>query len=140
MEEIRNDVIDEVEKNTEVNDEFVDDFEDFEEPKKSIIDKAKDFGSSVINKVKETGKWIKENPSEAAEAAGGIATVAGVGLLAILGIQGTKKAERMDYSDEIGESIELKRKLKNKDKVELDYRVKTGQTKIEALNDMNLIK
>ena len=140
MEEIRNDVIDEVEKNTEVNDEFVDDFEDFEEPKKSIIDKAKDFGSSAINKVKETGEWIKEHPSEAAEAAGGIATVAGVGLLAILGIQGAKKAERMDFSDEIGESIELKRKLKNKDKVELDYRVKTGQTKIEALNDMNLIK
>lgn len=140
MEEIRNDVIDEVVENTEVDEEFVDDFEDFEEPKKSIIDKAKDFGSGAINKVKETGEWIKEHPSEAVDAAAGIATVAGVGLLAILGIQGTKKAERMDYSDEIGESVELKRKLKNKDKVELDYRVKTGQTKIEALNDMNLIK
>ena len=141
MEEIRNDVIDEVEENTEVNEEVIDDFEDFEEPeKKSIIDKAKDFGSAAINKVKETGEWIKEHPSEAADTAAGIATVAGVGLLAILGIQGTKKAERMDYSDEIGESVELKRKLKNKDKVELDYRVKTGQTKIEALNDMDLIK
>lgn len=144
MEEIRNDVIDEVTKNTEFENEVVEDFEDFEEfeepKKKSIIDKAKDFGSGAINKVKETGKWIKENPSEAAETAAGIATVAGFGLLTILGIQGAKKAERTDYSDEIGESFELKRKLKNKDKVELDYRVKTGQTKIEALNDMNLIK
>lgn len=140
MEEIRNDVIDEVTKNTEFKNEVVEDFEEFEEPKKSIIDKAKDFGSGAINKLKETGKWIKENPSEAAETAAGIATVAGFGLLTILGIQGAKKAERTDYSDEIGESFELKRKLKNKDKVELDYRVKTGQTKIEALNDMNLIK
>lgn len=141
MEEIRNDVIDEVTKNTEFENEVVEDFEEFEEPKKkSIIDKAKDFGSGAINKVKETGKWIKENPSEAAETAAGIATVAGFGLLTILGIQGAKKAERMDYSDEIGESFELKRKLKNKDIVELDYRKKTGQTKIEALNDMNLIK
>ena len=46
----------------------------------------------------------------------------------------------MDYSSDIDEAIELKRKLKNKDLVELDYRVKTGQTKIEALNDMDLIK
>lgn len=132
MEEIRNENIEEVEG-------F--DFEEEQvETKKSAIDKIKDFGTGAFDKLKKTGEWIKENPEEAAEKAIGIATAAGIGILTIAGIKSAKKLDRMDYSSDIDEAIELKRKLKNKDLVELDYRVKTGQTKIEALNDMDLIK
>lgn len=132
MEEMRNENIEEVE-------EF--DFEEEQvETKKTAIDKIKDFGTGAFDKLKKTGEWIKENPEEAAEKAVGIATAAGIGILTIAGIKSAKKLDRMDYSSDIDETIELKRKLKNKDLVELDYRVKTGQTKIEALNDMDLIK
>lgn len=139
-EEIKNTIIDE-ETEDIMKDDIFDDFDDFEDDKKkSVIDKIKDFGSGAVNKVKETGRWMKDHPDEAIERVTGVATVAGLGILTIAGIKGAKKLDRMDYSDEIGESVELKRKLKNKDKVELDYRVKTGQTKIEALSDMDLIK
>lgn len=139
-EEIKNTIIDE-ETEDIMKDDIFDDFDDFEDDKKkSVIDKIKDFGSGAVNKAKETGRWMKDHPDEAIERVTGIATVAGLGILTIAGIKSAKKLDRMDYSDEIGESVELKRKLKNKDKVELDYRVKTGQTKIEALSDMDLIK
>ena len=132
MEEMRNENIEEVEG-------F--DFEEEQvETKKSAIDKIKDFGTGAFDKLKKTGEWIKENPEEAAEKAVSIAAAAGIGILTIAGIKSAKKLDRMDYSSDIDEAIELKRKLKNKDLVELDYRVKTGQTKIEALNDMDLIK
>lgn len=132
MEEMRNENIEEVE-------EF--DFEEEQvETKKSAIDKIKNFATGAFDKLKKTDEWIKENPEEAAEKAVSIAAAAGIGILAIAGIKSAKKLDRMDYSSDIDEAIELKRKLKNKDLVELDYRVKTGQTKIEALNDMDLIK
>lgn len=137
-EEIRNEEVD------VTVDEVVDDFEDFdfeeENEKKSVFEKGKDLGKSLFGKVKDGIEYVKENPEEAAEKAFGVAAIGGTVVLVLLGLSSARKLDRTVYSEDIGECVELKKKLTNKDKTELDYRMKTGQTKIEALNDMNLVK
>lgn len=136
MEEIKNEVtmedLDEIE-------EF--DFEEEKETKKKgVKDVVSDLWRKGKSKVEDTIDYIKENPEEAASKAVGGLAVAGAGLLVLLGVHESNKLDRTVYSDEIGECVELKKKLKNQDKKELDYRMKTGQTKIEALDDMGMIK
>ncbi len=141
MEEIRNNE-NEIVNNEEFFDDFDDAFEDAKplEEKKSLIDSAKDFGGKVVNWGKNTLTYIKENPVEALEKAGAVG--AGVAGLVLLGktVGDIDKLSKTVYSDEIGEGVILKKKLNNADKTELDYRMKNGQTKIEALQSMNLIK
>lgn len=108
--------------------------------KMSVIDKVKGFGKKAIDKAKDGIEYAKKNPDIVAEKALAGATVLGTGLLIAAGVKADKKLQRTVYSEDIGECVELKRKLNNKDKIEVDYRTKTGQTKIEALNDMGLIK
>lgn len=108
--------------------------------KTSVIDKVKGFGKKAIDKAKDGIEYAKKNPDIVAEKALAGATVLGTGLLIVAGVKADKKLQRTVYSEDIGECVELKRKLNNKDKIEVDYRTKTGQTKIEALNDMGLIK
>lgn len=116
--------------------------EDFEkvEEKKSVIENLKDFGKKGFDKAKQVGERIKNNPGEAMQDLALVAgTVIGIGMT-VAGLENAKRASRSVYSDETGEFVELKHKLSNKEKVELDYRMKTDQTKIEALNDMGLVK
>ena len=127
------------EKNVEVVgvEEFV---EEAVEKKETVIDKAKNLGKQAIDKVKDGVEYVKNNPYKVAENGAKIATGLGAFALIALGISTDKKLSRTVYSEEIGECVELKKKLTNKDKEELDYRMKTGQTKIQALQDMNMIK
>lgn len=125
------------EKNVEVVEEFV---EEAVEKKETVIDKAKNLGKQAIDKVKDGVEYVKNNPDKVAENGVKIATGLGAFALIALGISTDKKLSRTVYSEEIGECVELKKKLTNKDKEELDYRMKTGQTKIQALQDMNMIK
>lgn len=125
------------EKNVEVVEEFV---EEAVEKKETVIDKAKNLGKQAIDKVKDGVEYVKNNPDKVAENGAKIATGLGAFALIALGISTDKKLSRTVYSEEIGECVELKKKLTNKDKEELDYRMKTGQTKIQALQDMNMIK
>lgn len=133
MEELRNEEI-------EAKGFEIDEQEEVVETKKTVLDKIKGLGSAATEKFKDVANYVKEHPDEAAEkAAKGLAAGA-VGLLTLVTISSVKEAERTTYSEDIGETVRLKKKLTNKDKVELDYRMKTGQTKIEALDDMSLIK
>lgn len=92
------------------------------------------------DKISDGIDWVKENPDEAAVGAYTAASVGITALLVALGIKANNDAKKTVYSDDIDEFVKLNKELSNKDKVELDYRVKTGQTKIEALNDMGYIK
>ena len=108
--------------------------------KKSIVEKGKDVGSKVLTWSKDKIDYVKENPTEAFSKIGAAFAV-GVGILyTAKAAKDLKDVERTVYSDDIGEGVVLKKKLNNDAKVELDYRMKTGQTKIEALKDMDLIK
>lgn len=140
MEEIRNEM-ENMEVNEEIKDEeFFDDFE-VEEPKKqSIFEKGLGFGKSLIGKAKNVVTEIRENPEEAIEKAGAIGTVLAIGGVIVYSVKQANKIDRTVYSEETGECVELKKKLTNQDKIELDYRMSTGQTKIKALDDMNLVK
>ena len=110
------------------------------EVKKSVLDNLKGFGKKAVDTVKDGIKYAKENPDVVADKAFKIGA-GGVAILTIAaGIKADKKLQRTVYSEDIGECVELKRKLNNDDKKEVDYRVKTGQTKIEALGEMGLIK
>lgn len=142
MEEIRNDVLEENMKiNNEIKDEkFFDDFDDIGEPKQSILEKTKNFSKSLIGRAGNVVKQIRENPEEAIENAGKIGTVLAIGGSIVYSLKKADKINRTVYSDEIGECVELNRKLNNEDMVEIDYRMSTGQTKIKALDDMNLVK
>lgn len=128
-EEIRNDVIEDVTEEVEVM-----------EKKKTVFDKAKELGNKGMDKLKATGKWIKENPGKAAEA--GMYIVGGVCITALTaaGFKNANDAKKDVYSKDIGESVRLKKELSNSDKVELDFRMSNGQSKIQALNEMDLLK
>lgn len=91
------------------------------------------------DKISDGIDWVKENPDEAAMGAYAAFSVGVTALLVGLGIKANNEAKKTVYSDDIDEFVKLNKELSNKDKVELDYRVKTGQTKIEALNDMGYI-
>lgn len=137
MEELRNDDV--MMMNEQVSEAEVIDSEELE-VKKSVFQKGKDFGAKLVEKAKDGIEYVKEHPGETLEKASGVAMAAGTVALVALGISKANKIDRTVYSEDIQECVELKKKLNNKDKTELDYRMKTGQTKIEALNDMNLIK
>lgn len=108
--------------------------------KESVFDKAKALGKKGLDKVKDGFNYVMENPEECADKAiAGITTAFVLGC-AVVGIADAKKARRSVYSRNIGESIELKHKLTNQEKVEIDQRMKNGQTKIEAVREMGLIK
>ena len=127
MEEIRN----EVEETVEVK----------VEDKKSLIEGIKGIGKKGLDFVKDKAAYCKEHPDEAFNAAVTTAGVVGAVLLTAAGVKEKHKIERSVYSEEIGESVELKKKLNNNDLVELDHRMKyDNQTKIEALRSMGKVK
>jgi len=110
------------------------------EQKTSWIEKGKNVGGKVLTWSKDKINYIKENPTEAISKVGAAFAV-GVGILYTAKVaKNVNDLEKTVYSDDIGEGVVLKKKLNNDNKVELDYRMKTGQTKIEALKDMDLIK
>jgi hypothetical protein len=106
------------------------------EEKRSIADKAKGFFGKLGDKAKAGVQKVKDNP----EGLLSVFAVAGTAVLIAAGVKADKKIERTVYDDETGECVELRRKLKNTDKIELDRKMREGETKIEALNEMNLIK
>ena len=110
------------------------------EAKESVMDKIKGFGKKGLNKAKEGFEWAKNNPENVVDIAIGAVSTAVIVGATVVGISDAKEARRSVYSKDIGESVVLKKKLSNKDKIELDYRMKNGETKIEALDNLDLIK
>lgn len=108
--------------------------------KVTVVDKVKGLVGQAKAKICEGVDYIKENPEEFADKAMGVVAIGGTIGLGLLGISATKKAERLSYSDEIGECVELKHKLTNRDKVEIDYRMQNGESKIQAMSNLGLIK
>lgn len=127
-------------RTNEENKEF--DFDEFEEeleneePKQTWIDKIKAAGGKAVSKVKDTGKWVINHPDEAVAIGGAVLGAVLVGKT----VSSINKVERTVYDDHTGECVELKKKLTNADKVELDQRMSDGETKIEALDRMHKIK
>ena len=127
-------------ENEETIEVLDDEIEEVEKKMNPVIEKGKKFGSKVFNKGKDIFNYCKENPGEAAEKAVTAIGVAFTGAMVIAAGVKASNASKTVYSKEIGEDVLLKKKLSNADKVELDYRMSNGQTKIEALNAMNKIK
>ena len=113
--------------------EFFDD--DFEvEEKKTFMDGVKSFGKKALGGLKQFGKTVAEHPDEALAGAGVIA-------LTVLTIASGKKAEKTAYSEDIGETVQLKKKLTNDNKVAIDHLMKEeGLTKIQAMDKLGLVK
>lgn len=104
------------EKKTTVKEWFKDKFE-----------KGKEFGGKLIDKVKEH----EEVAVVAAE------VVAILGLTAIA----SNNASKTMYSEELGETVQLKKKLSNEDKVLMDHLMaEEGLTKIQAADKIGRIK
>lgn len=117
--------------------EFLDDFDDFDEEleeHKTWKDRFKGIGSGFVGGVKRIGKSIGENP-EGALAAGGM-----IALMVLSAVTGSKASKQM-YSDEIGETVTLKKKLTNDDKIAIDHLMSAeGMSKIEAAKTLGLTK
>ena len=111
---------------------FDDDFE--VEDKKTFMDGVRSFGKSAWNELKKVGKGIVEHPEEALAGAG-------VAVLTVLTIASGNKASKTVYSDDIGETVQLKKKLTNDNKVAIDHLMKEeGLTKIQAMEKLGLLK
>lgn len=115
------------------NEEFFDD--DFEvEDKKTFMDGVKSFGKKAFDGLKKFGKACVEHPDE---------TLTGAGILAltVLAVASGKKVDKTVYSADIGETVQVKKKLSNDDKVAIDHLMKEeGLTKIQAMDTLGLIK
>lgn len=111
--------------------------EDVQPEKVSFVTKVKAFGGKCWNKTKSVAKDIKDDPEKLLTAV----CVAGTGLLVAAGIKAQKDMDKMTYDDEIGEVVTLRKKLSNKDKIELARRMdEEDVSKTTALHEMNLIK
>lgn len=110
------------------------------ETKETIKEKGKKVGDKILSYGKNTIDYIKSDPVDAIVKVGTALTAVVAIMTAVGTISKISNASKTVHSKEIGEDILLKKKLNNNDKVELDYRVKTGQTKIEALNNMGYIR
>ena len=121
--------------------ETIDTTAKFEDVKNdTIFEKANDAANKVGSVGKRIIDYAKENPVDTLVKVGTVLTAAVTIMTAVSNIDKKSKEKKTIFSDDIGESLLLKKKLSNSDKVELDYRVKTGQTKVEALNEMGFIK
>lgn len=110
------------------------------ETKETIKEKGKKVGDKILYYGKNTIDYIKSDPVDAIVKVGTALTAVVAIMTAVGTISKISNASKTVHSKEIGEDILLKKKLNNNDKVELDYRMKTGQTKIEALNNMGYIR
>jgi len=123
--------------NENEREEYFDDFDDFDEEleeHKTWKDRLKGIGSGFVGGVKKIGKSIGENP-EGALAAGGMIA------LTVLSVVSGSKASKQMYSDEIGETVTLKKKLTNDDKIAIDHLMSAeGMSKIEAAKTLGLTK
>lgn len=87
--------------------------------------------------------WAKEHPTEAL----GIATV-GIGAIAEIRRTGDRMAKIADdrrsrltvYCNDVQGRVRLKHELNYRENLELRDRMSNGQTKFEALSEMNLLK
>lgn len=122
-----------------MKDEKVVDSVDFRTKKQKIAD----FWSGVGTGIKATGEWIIEHPVQTALIAGSVAGVIKESRLAInkgIELHDARVSERTIYANDIQQNVELKHKLTTIEAVELRERMNNGQTKLQALIDMNLIK
>ena len=121
--------------------ETIDTTATFEDVKNdTIFEKGKHAGSKVLDCGKRVIEYAKENPVDTLVKVGTVLTAVVTIVTAVNNLDKKSKENKTVFSDDINENVLLKKKLSNSDKVELDYRVKTGQTKIEALNEMGFIK
>lgn len=115
------------------NEEFFDD--DFEvEDKKTFMDGVRSLGKKAFNGLKKVGEDIVEHPNEALAGAG-------LAVLTVLTIASGKKVDKTVYSEDIGETVQVKRKMTNDDKIAIDHLMKEEDlTKIQAMVKLGLVK
>lgn len=120
-------------ENYEENNEYFDD--EFEvEDKKTFMDGVRSFGKKAFNGLKKVGKGIAEHPDEALAGAGVVA-------LTVLTIASGKKVDKTVYSEDIGETVQVKKKLTNDNKIAIDHLMKEEDlTKIQAMEKLGLLK
>lgn len=109
--------------------------------KKSVKEMATDLFEKGKNWTVDRVHDIKEHKDEivpvAITAIEGLAVLAGIGY----SVHKANEASRTVYSEEIGETVVLNKKLSNRDKLEIDHLMAhDGMTKIEACDKIGRIK
>lgn len=111
-----------------------------EEKKEGLIDKTKKVGKKALDWSKDKIDSIKGDPVNSLEKTVKIGLCIAEVYLAYHMTKYCRNLGKMVYSKDIEENVILNKKLTNSNKIELDYRMKTGQTKIEALREMGLLE
>lgn len=106
--------------------------------------KMETFKRNTIDKAKAFGKWYCDNKEftiPVTVAVVGFATK-GLGKLSHeLAMQReVNHRDLMSWDPRLGEWLELKRKLTNTEKAILDARIKNGESKVNILNDLGVLK
>ena len=126
---------------SEMINETIETTEEFVEVKKeSLFDKTKNAGKKALDWGKDKIKSITEDPVDSLEKAVTLGMYVAAAYITWQIGKEAKNFGKMVYSKDIEENVVLNKKLTNSNKIELDYRMKTGQTKIEALREMGLLE
>lgn len=110
---------------------------------RTIKQKFTDFKNKLKWKAQDTLNWIKDNPQSAATIATASVVVVKTTykiVKAIIAVADDRDRRREVYCNDIQSTVRLKRELNYHEQRELRDRMNSGQSKFEALDDMNLLR
>lgn len=111
--------------------------------KPTIKERIKGCASTVWGGVKGAAKWVKDNKNDLALVGSAAAIVFGYAKTRRGGYSRYNRDEDRDYrvyDPRTGQYYYLKRRMNNREKMELDYRLENGERMGFILDDMNLLR
>lgn len=113
------------------------------EQKKSFKEKFEEFKDGAINTAKKVGVTIAEHPLETIGVVVGVTGIA-TSVAKEIRLSGErideKRAERLYYLPELGVKVELRHPIRNDEALRLDYMMANGKSRLEALQEIDLLK
>ena len=115
-----------------------------EKKKVSIKDRVKNAATTVWDGAKGAAHWVVDNKNDLLLVGGGVATVIAIFKgKSSCGGRSFRREEDRDYrvyDPRTGQYYYLKRRMTNREKMELDYRIDNGERMGFILDDMNLLR
>lgn len=116
--------------------------EEAEKPKLTIKERIKKAGETAWSGVKGAAHWVKDNKEDLLLVGSGLAMVFGIAKT-----RGNRRSYRQEedkdfrvWDNRSGQFYYLRRRMTNREKMELDYRLEAGERMGFILDDMGLLR
>ena len=113
-----------------------------EKEKVTIKSRVKKAANTAWTGIKGAARWVKDNKEDLALVGSGLAIIFGY-----TKARGNRRSYRQEddrdfrvYDNRTGQYYYLKRRMTNREKMELDYRLENGERMGFILDDMNLLR